>query len=96
MTVTNYDVPGIIACPTSATADIVTVSEEAWNLTSLSIPVIESVSLIESIALFSDADGEDLGEDNAALLQALVELSTSGDGLDWDTLARIDIEGWGS
>jgi hypothetical protein len=29
-------------------------------------------------------------------LQRLVEWSTSDDGLDWDALARINIEGWGS
>lgn len=32
----------------------------------------------------------------AALLQKLVDLSTSDEGLDWDALARIDIEGWGA
>jgi hypothetical protein len=31
-----------------------------------------------------------------ALLQRLVDLSTSAEGLDWDALARIDIEGWGA
>jgi hypothetical protein len=29
-------------------------------------------------------------------LARLVELSSAGDGLDWDTLARINIEGWGA
>ena len=31
-----------------------------------------------------------------ALLQKLVDLSGSDDSLDWDTLARINIEGWGA
>jgi hypothetical protein len=31
-----------------------------------------------------------------ALLQKLVDLSTSAEGLDWDALAKIDIEGWGA
>lgn len=30
------------------------------------------------------------------LLQKVVELSTSDDSLDWDTLARMNIEGWGA
>ncbi len=31
-----------------------------------------------------------------ALLQKLVELSGSDDSLDWDALARINIDGWGA
>ncbi|MBA3431102.1 MAG: hypothetical protein H0U16_06435 [Actinobacteria bacterium] len=31
-----------------------------------------------------------------ALLQKLVELSSSDDSLDWDALARVNIEGWGA
>jgi hypothetical protein len=29
-------------------------------------------------------------------LEAVIDLSSADDSLDWDTLARIDIEGWGT
>ena len=31
-----------------------------------------------------------------ALAEKLIALTMSGDSLDWDALARIDIEGWGA
>lgn len=31
-----------------------------------------------------------------ALLQKLVDLSSNDDSLDWDALAKINIEGWGA
>jgi hypothetical protein len=53
---------------------------------------------------FSEAQGFEQLEDSTARivqeerqrrLSRLVELSTDPEGLDWDTLARINIEGWG-
>lgn len=35
-------------------------------------------------------------DERAALLQKLVDLSSSDDSLDWDALARINIAGWGA
>ena len=40
--------------------------------------------------------GEQPSQEQQALLQRLVELSSSDDSLDWDALARINIEGWGA
>ncbi len=42
------------------------------------------------------AVAEGPSEERLALLQKLVELSSSDDSLDWDALARINIEGWGA
>jgi len=35
-------------------------------------------------------------QERHALLQKLVDLSSSEDSLDWDALAKINIEGWGA
>ena len=35
-------------------------------------------------------------QEHDALLRQLVELSTGENSLDWDALARVNIEGWGA
>lgn len=40
--------------------------------------------------------GEEPTQERLALLQKLVDLSSSEDSLDWDALARLNIEGWGA
>lgn len=44
----------------------------------------------------SEAVAEVPNEIRLARLQKLVDLSGSDDSLDWDALARINIEGWGA
>lgn len=50
----------------------------------------------EPITASTAAQVEETDTPNETLVEMLIALTTSGDSLDWDALARINIEGWGA
>lgn len=68
------------------------------TLATLDLPGIDlnrSVSEASWFEPLEDSTERVIAEQRRNRLEKLVELSSAEDGLDWDTLARINIEGWG-
>ena len=72
---------------TIATPDVVRIDESTASSASSALGVLVGALYETTIRERSTRDTR---------LRDLAEWSTSEDGLDWDALARINIEGWGA
>ena len=71
---------------------------DTLNATKITPPPERSSGDLLFVHLFESTIDDALRNEahRRVLLQKVVELSTSDDSLDWDTLARMNIEGWGA
>ena len=68
------------------------------TLATLHLPDIGLSGSVSEASWFKpleDSTERVIAEQRRNRLEKLVELSSAEDGLDWDALARINIEGWG-